>query len=224
MIVLGGLVFRSKVGALAHVRHILAAHVPGDRLVGGEAAVILGALQRHPACSDKVGPGVCGVGIYSNGSTRSGHGFGVERLDGTVARFSYHRCFEAAVRSHADRVLEAFRHTVRPHILLWRDRVFMASGGQMNCPETGESIDPQRCHVDHAGPTFAGLVNSFLLNEGAAMDSIKVAMPQDMDVETTLADAYQKLRWIRFHNSHCRLRIMSVEGHKRRHVPSHYLA
>ncbi len=95
------------------MRQIKDAHAPGDFLTGDETVEVLDALQRHPACAEKVGFGVRRVGLYSNGDTRSGYGFSVERVDGTVARFSYHVGGDdlAERRPHADVVAGASPQT-----------------------------------------------------------------------------------------------------------------
>jgi len=175
---------------------------------------VLDALQRHPACAEKVGFGVRRVGLYSNGDTRSGYGFSVERVDGTVARFSYHVCFAAQRRGHAGRVLEAFRQAVRPSILLWRDRTFTKHGGWMNCPITDTPINSRACHVDHISPSFAKLVADFLVGEGLVLEKIMVEVSHGVQVEAVLSDPALPARWKRFHNQNVTLRILSIEGHR----------
>lgn len=213
-IVLGNRVFLSKARAEEHLRQLKDAYGPGDYLIGDEAAVVLDALQRHPACAEKVGLGVRRVGLYSNGATCSGYGFGVERVDGTVARFSYHVCFAAQRRGHTDRALEAFRQAVRSHILLWRDRTYLKHGGQMSCPVTGARIDLQVCHVDHVSPSFGELVMIFLAGEGLGLEEVPVKISHGVQVEAVLLNPDLLRRWVRFHNQNVTLRIVSVEGHR----------
>ncbi|MDR3535737.1 MAG: DUF3223 domain-containing protein [Acetobacteraceae bacterium] len=213
-VVLGGKVFSAKSKAEEYVRQIKDAHKPGDFLTGGEAAVVLDALQRHPGCAEKVGLGVQRVGIYGNGETRSGHGFGVERVDGTVTRFSYHICFAAQRRNHVDRAYEAFRQAVRRAILKWRNNTFNKHGGQIYCPIMGTRVDPKCCHVDHLPPSFADLVTAFLATEGLTIDNVAVEISHGEQVEAVLSDPKLRLRWIRFHNQNVKLRIMSIEGHR----------
>jgi Protein of unknown function (DUF3223) len=92
-VVLGTRTFSSKAKAEEYVRQIKEAHQPGEFLTGEQAILVLSALQWHLSCAEKVGLGVRRVGLYWNGESRSGFGFGVERVDGSVARFSYHVCF-----------------------------------------------------------------------------------------------------------------------------------
>ena len=213
-VVLGDKTFQSKSKARECLREIKDAHKPGDFLSGEETATVLDALQRHPACSEKVGLGVRRVGLYGNGETRSGYGFGVERVDGTVARFSYKICFEAARRSPIDRAHEAFRQAVRPAILTWRDKTFQKQGGRILCPITGTPVDPKHCHVDHESRSFVDLVADFLAAECLVIEDVAVAISQ---VEARLSDSELRQRWIRFHNKNCKLRIVSVEGHRLHH-------
>jgi hypothetical protein len=214
LIVLGGKTFLAKSKAEEYVRQIREAHKPGDFLTGEEAAVVLDALQLHPGCAEKVGLGVKRVGIYGNGETRSGHGFGVERVDGTVARFSYHVCFAAKRRSHLDRVNEAFRQAVRRHILRWRDNTFSKLGGQIFCPIMGTPVDPKHCHVDHLAPSFVELVTTFLATEGLSIENVATEVSHGEQVEAVLSDPELRQRWIRFHNKNVKLRVVSVEGHR----------
>ena len=216
-VALGGRVFPSKAGAEEHLRQTKDAHSPGDFLVGDDALAVLDALQRHPACSEKVGLGVRRIGLYGNGDSRSGYGFGVERVDGTVARFSYHFCFAAQRRGHADRAPEAFRHVVRPYILRWRDRTFAKHGGRMVCPVTGALMDPQACHVDHVSPSFAQLIADFLVGEELALQEVLAKMSHGAQVEAVLSDPGLLARWVRFHNQSVILRIVSIEGHRLHH-------
>ena len=214
---LGGKMFPSKSKAEEYVRQIRDAHKPGDFLAGEEAAVVLDALQRHPGCAEKVGLGVRRVAIYGNGETRSGYGFGVERVDGTVARFSYHTCFEAQRRNHIDRAHEAFRQAVRRAILKWRDNTFRKHGGRIVCPITCAPVDQKCCHVDHLPPAFADLVTAFLAVEGLTIEDVLVEISHGAQVEAVLSDPELRQRWIRFHNGNVKLRIVSVEGHRLHH-------
>ena len=216
-VVLGHKAFPSKAKAEEHLRQIKDSHAPGDFLTSDDAVAVLDALQRHPACAEKIGLGVRRVGLYSNGGTRSGYGFGVERVDGTVARFSYHACFAAERRGHEDRVLEAFRQAVRPSILRWRDNTFAANGWLINCPVTGDIIDPKACHVDHVSPAFAELVTAFLTGEELLLEQIMVEVTHGAEVEAVLSNPELQQRWIRFHNPRVKLRIVSVEGHRLHH-------
>jgi hypothetical protein len=215
--VLGGKVFSSKAKAEEHLRQIKDAHSPGEFLSGEEAVTVLDALQRHPGCAEKVGLGVRRVGLYGNGETRSGHGFGVERVDGTVARFSFRMCFQAERRSHTDRVHEALRQAVRPYVLRWRDNTFAKHGGRISCPITGAPVDPKCCHVDHLPPVFADVVAAFLSSDGLAVEDVAVEISHGDQVEAILSDPELRQRWIRFHNRSVKLRIVSVDGHRLHH-------
>lgn len=217
LIELGGEVFSSKSEAEAFVRAIKDAYKPGDFLTGKDDAVIRAALQRHPGCSEKVGLGIRRIGIYRNGKTLSGHGFGVERVDGTVEQFSYRNCFDANRRDNRDRVSEAFRQAVRTAILTWRDNTFNKHDGKVLCPIVGTRVDPKCCHVDHTSPSFAELVKEFLSSEGLDTDEIGVEIAHGAQVEAVISDIEIRKRWIRFHNSRVSLRIVSVEGHRLHH-------
>lgn len=217
LIELGGKVFSSKSKAEAFVRCIKDAHEPGDFLAGEEDVVIRAALQRHPGCSEKVGLGIRRVGVFGNGETRSGHGFGVERVDGTVARFSYRNCFDANRRKNKDRVSEAFRQAVRSAILTWRDNTFNKHEGKILCPIVGTRVDPRCCHVDHTSPSFADLIKQFLAAEGLDIDEVGIAISHGSQVEAVISDVKLRERWVRFHNSRVSLRIVSVEGHRLHH-------
>lgn len=217
LIDLGGKVFSSKTKAEAFVRSIKDAHVPGDFLTGEEDAAIRAALQRHPGCAEKVGLGIRRIGIFGNGETRSGHGFGVERVDGTIARFSYRNCFDASRRENRDRVSEAFRQAVRSAILKWRDNTFTKHDGRITCPITNVPVDPKCCHVDHTSPSFAELVKEFLASESLEIDEVGVEISHGSQVEAVIADIEMRKRWVQFHNCKVSLRIVSVEGHRLHH-------
>jgi hypothetical protein len=217
LIHLGGKVFSSKSKAEAFVRSINDAHVPGEFLTGKEDAAIRAALQRHPGCAEKVGLGIRRIGIFGNGDTRSGHGFGVERVDGTIARFSYRNCFDANRRENRDRVSEAFRQAVRSAVLKWRDNTVTKHEGRMLCPIARTPIDPKRCHVDHTSPSFAELVKEFLSTEGLEIDEVGVEISDGSQVEAVISDIEIRNRWIQFHNRKVSLRIVSVEGHRIHH-------
>lgn len=216
-VVLSGKTFSSKKSAEAFLREIKDRHRPGEFLSDDETAIVLAALRRHPACSEKIGLGVRRVGLYSNGGTRSGYGFGIEQIDGSIARFSYHECFAAQRRPHSDRVLEALRHAVRPYILRWRDATFEKHGGHMTCPVTGTPIQLGKCHVDHESPAFVELVSSFLINKRLEIDSVTITVTHDHQVEAILSDHDLKTCWIKFHNKNCKLRLVSIDGHRLQH-------
>lgn len=217
MVEVGPLSFSSKARAVEHVRAIKDRTSPGNFLSGEDAAVVLGALQRHPDCASKVGLGVRRIGVFANGETRSGAGFGVERVDGTVARFSYKVCFSGEKRSNADRAREAFRQAVRSAILRWRDNTFSKHGGHIQCAITNELVNPQACHVDHEKPGFSDILGSFLAQEGIRIDEVRIEVSDGEQVEAVLSDKDFRTRWVRHHNKNVRLRILSVEGHRIHH-------
>ena len=214
---LAGKTFESKAAARGYLRQIKERYDIGSYLNDEDTAVVAAAVQRHPQAASKVGFGIRAIGIFANGPTLSGQGFGIVRVDGTIARFSYKQCFESQLRSKTDRVQEASRQAVRPSILLWRDKTFEKHKYEIICPLTKERVDPQACEVDHKGTNFLELVNCFLKSEGAAIEEVEIEITDGHQVEAVLRDSLFKRRWIKYHNTNCSLRVLSVGGHRRHH-------
>lgn len=209
--------FPSKAAAEAHVRAIKDAYEPGSFLSDEDAEVVLAALQRHPDCASKTGCGVRRIGVFANGKTLSGRGFGVERVDGTIARFSYKVCFAAKNRSHADRVREAFRNAVRPFIFRWRENVFQKNGGLVRCDISGALVEVGNCHVDHLDPPFEAILKGFLSNEGLHDKQVDISITDEQPVEAVLSNEGLARRWVSYHNARVKLRILSPEAHRQHH-------
>jgi hypothetical protein len=215
---LGPKSFSSKTAAKAYVRSIKDAYKVGTYLSDEDMKVVLAALEMHPDCVSKTGSGVAKIGVVGNGESLQGKGFVAERVDGTTARFSYKICFEAKKRSHADRVSEACRNAVRPYIFRWRDNMFKRNGGFVRCELSGSLIEVNDCHVDHFNPSFEKILIDFWANEGFDDGrNVNVSITDGPQVEAVLSDEELASRWIRFHNSRVRLRIVSAEAHRQHH-------
>lgn len=86
----GGLQFAKKGDALAYLKAMLNAYKPGDRVSDADAAVLRGALDRHPEAATKIGQGIDHFMVRS--ADYGTQCFWVVRDDGTTERFSYSSC------------------------------------------------------------------------------------------------------------------------------------
>ena len=120
-------------------------------------------------------------------------------------------------RASRDRLAEAFRGAVRPYIFRWAQRQFASNGGSLKCPLTGERVTIGTSHVDHV-TSFHALIDAFLAAEGIDADAVAYDTANDATTpEAVLADQELERRWVRFHNSQVKLRIVSVRGHRDQH-------
>lgn len=202
-----GLVFTTKAAAKAHFSTMLRSHAVGDELSVVEAAQLAGLIERHPSRDEKVGAGIAAFTVMRE-ERYGGQCFGVRRVDGTCAHFSFYECITAS--SHRAKVLSAARAAVDDDVADFRARVF---GGNRNavvsCAVTGVEISWDGAHVDHAPPTFLELVDSW--RGTRAWDDIPVADNGDTRVGSDLLPADRE-SFLLHHRRHARLRMVSIKA------------
>ncbi len=66
--------------------------------------------------------------------------------------------------------------------------------------------------MDHADPTFRMLVDQFILSEGITLETLAVSPTTDGSTENYLMDGDIAKRWVIYHATHARLRVVSIQA------------
>tara|TARA_B100001989_G_C24541151_1_gene467630 strand:+ start:1882 stop:2178 length:297 start_codon:yes stop_codon:yes gene_type:complete len=89
---IGGMSFDRKGDALSFMKNMLNKYSPEEKVDEIDSKFLSSAILRHPEADDKIG-----VGIKHFFVRRADYGtkcFWLERIDGTVERFSYKYCID----------------------------------------------------------------------------------------------------------------------------------
>lgn len=205
-------VFKTKKELADRVRGILYAYREGETLNMFDFVFMEDLLQRHPSAVQKVGCGVASMYVQTNriygGNTR---GFWLMRTDGSKTDFSFLECLSPS--SQTKKVKSAFRTAIEPYTMHFKEEFFMGKVGRIDtCSITGETISFGNSHVDHKPPfTFEKIFNDFVDFHNIDINSIEIyGTTQDRVLQDELIDMDLRDKWVRFHNQHAVLRVISA--------------
>lgn len=220
---LGHCIFTSKKAATDAVQDLLWKHELGNqqamRVSDEDEAILRDLIELSPEKAEKVGPGIRYFEVRRNGIGLKGQGFVIVRVDGSAVDFSYRRMITGKVITPRENFIRACRHAVQPFINEEKER-FFAEAERPTCCITGDKLKKEECEVDHAPPyTFALIVEGFVAMNRIDMDDPDlVYKPKDgasvVHVLPMLADPMMRDRFIQFHNTYARLRVISIRANQ----------
>lgn len=205
-----GRIFASKDAVRKECQRILHETPIHAALDGHDDNFMRALLLRHPSAETKIGAGVSAIYVRKN-PIYGDNAFWLVRTDGTETDFSYRECLRP--RSEAEKVRAALRYSVRDQILDFRTEIF-AGREAILCPITGAVMTINDCHIDHVEPdTFERLADMFISHEGG-IAAFKLRDGSDNEIGRRLSDDNLEVRWRLFHQTHARLRAISIAAHK----------
>lgn len=217
-----GLSFPTKKAATEYFRAMRARYELGERLNEEDSCHMAALLERHPGYEIKVG---CGVKCFVvDRSPEYGTPcFRLIRHDGSSTDFSWVRCVDGELPSHAQEVHAAFRHAVRYDCWRVRDRIIAdhkSADGLIPCAVSGELVRPDDCRLDHRPPmTFQVLVATFLQANNIRYEDVALTPEHDNQEVAEVIDAGLVERFRRFHAGVAQLDLVEKGTHaKQYHV------
>ena len=138
--------------------------------------------------------------------------FWIKREDGTETDISYPSCIDP--RKPIDEIKDACRRAVESIITEYNFKhvyptISDLSGQYIQCPDEAE--------VDHYDMDFVELVNNWVsLNGGEEKVHSKINETEDGSEITEFTDRDLVESFIQYHNSHTHLRLLTIEGNRKR--------
>lgn len=162
--------------------------------------------EMHPYADEKLSKPVIGVRRY-NRYGHQGNNLLLMYADGSSLPFSWNKCCKGKKSSDGVSVKTALRAAVADQTSAVMDAAF-AKSDTIVCPMSGEVISRRSAHVDHAPPKFADLVQAWLIDRDIQLDD--VALADDPQGGQLLAPGEERDSWMRFHERHAVLRVVSA--------------
>jgi hypothetical protein len=188
-----------KKEAKARCHEIVERTANGQMVSDEDAAFLHWLLDRHPCAADKIGVGVAGFTVEAIGmATR---GFMLHRFDGSSTDFSYYKCITSP--SEVGLARKAMRRAVVDQVIEFKRA--SAARGTLVCAVTGEILDWDSAHVDHAPPIFVTLADQWAEHVGG-YTAIQLLPTEDGELGRCMADPEP---WAAFHRDRAELRIVS---------------
>lgn len=208
-ITIAGRTFNTKSELRDYIRSIVASYENEDPLDGPDTTFVEALiLYGHPQAETKIGPGIDYVIVRRNPVYTSTRGFHLFRVDGTDTDVSWTECLKPT--PHYKKVIRALRVLVEPQTMAFKQR-FFDENGSVPCPLTGEWITFLSSHVDHVPPlTFDVLVDRFCREFAVDLNAVLLRneLADNVYVDE-LGDDELAERWVRFHDEHAVLRVVS---------------
>jgi len=196
------------------LRAILQAHAPGTALSGEEEKLVLSVCRKYMTDYKGTAPPVRirvelqpfgryheFQAVFEDGSTES---FGYKKA------IKYHLTGERPKPTRSD-VMRAFRGAIAYQVLAFKDRC-RARDGSLRCEITGRQCADSEVHVDHVGPTFAELVESYCQEQGRDLMSFVIVPAREGGYR--LAERGVFWDFAAYHRKHARLRLLHRDVHK----------
>lgn len=206
---LGTEIFRTKEEANAYIQRILYRYSDGQELDEDDLAFMIEVLQHHPRADEKIGAGIRGIRVQKEAQWGTMQ-FAVIRTDRSSTDFSFKKCLYPVSKLQVFK--KACRDLVANRIKQFRYGQFSRSeSGTLVCPITGEAMTRLGSHVDHIPPqTFDALVDQFIAEQNLDVEAVEITGLADGEMRKGFADASLAQRWLRFHQKHARLRVVSA--------------
>jgi hypothetical protein len=207
LVIVGNLRFGTKLAAKEWVRNLVARYPDGAVLNQDDTVFLKDLLELHPRVDEKVGSGVHSFIIDTNWEYSNTRTIFINRTDGSRTDFSWVKCIDGETSDQLQ--MQALRVAVMDQIIGFKQSQLL-SARPITCPETGEQLSWQHCHVDHCAPdTFERLVADWLLSEGITIEQVAISPSRDISFHRKLTNEAQRQSWWNFHNSRKRLRLLS---------------
>jgi hypothetical protein len=209
---LDGKTFRTQKAAIACLQGILN-RVPLGQMLDAEATRLLCSLVKaHPDYESKVGVGIQGFEVHKDNEWGTTRHFVIVRTDGSRTDFSYRKCLTPPTTLMLFK--QACRHAIAEQIVRFRDQeLARLDGAAFVCPVLGLHVGPDRVHVDHEPPrTFEWLVSTFVATAQIDVDTVVLSGLGDNEIRKGVADSALRERWLLFHETHARLRLVSRQA------------
>lgn len=209
--------------ALSHFKEMLARYADNDVIADrSDHDDLIALLERFDGVEfdqpSKIGVGVSEFirkrNVFDGFSTPS---FWVRRVDDSETDFSYIWAVKGEPKSNAQEFYDACRATVNADLVAAKRNHFKIYGdatGRVPCELTGELIQIDQAHIDHAYPTFGHLVVAFRAVRGWQRDIPLgvLSAPADCQATTSFVDPAVSLSFADFHHSVALLRIVSARA------------
>lgn len=208
---LGDRDFATKTELTEFIKSVLAGSPLNTPLGEDVANVLRDLFALHPDAEAKMRAGIERIEVRVNGEfARNSQGFWIVRADGTETDISYKKCLDGEA-AYRNQFIRACRATIRPHIDHFRNEFFRHSP-MPTCCLTGQPLRPETCHVDHAPPyTFERIIEAFVTLNGLDLDAPGLCVNGvDGWLLPMIADDILRDRFVQFHNTFARLRVISA--------------
>lgn len=205
-ITVGKMEFAAAKFATEYVRRLVARYPDNAVANQADTEFLTDLLELHPRCEEKVGCGVRAFKFKTNPEYTNTRTIFIVRTDGSETDFSWTKCIDGETPERLKRA--ALRHAVAEQILDFKREAL--SRGRVVCPETGEDLSWDFCHVDHCAPnTFDKLINDWLAAAELTLDSIEISPSRDSSFNRVLTNKVQCESWREFHRQRKQLRLLS---------------
>ena len=213
MLVIGGESFPCAAAAERRIRDILSRYARAasmERIGGADRAFVEGLIARHRRADRIIDCGIAHVCVQRVPFAEHLRRFVVIRRDGSWRDFSWRKCLHPT--DALDDVRRICRRLVADQVCAFARQFWREHPHGARCPILGESMAPKDAHVDHAPPSFAELVQTWLAEERLEPDDIEIVYRADYGGRSEFADPLLAERWRAFHREHARLRVVSAQA------------
>lgn len=207
---IGNEVFKTKKDLLAKLKGMLHAAELGVELGEPEHSFLMEMLKRHPEGKKKVGPGVRAFRVTT--SEYKNRCFEVIRVDGTETDFSYTKCVTEP--TPLTELTKALRKAVERQLWEAKEKVFLWDE-TIACPVSGVTMTREQAVVEYEEPnSFEWIVEEFCILERLKKEGLPIGPSPEGGI--VLTDPALEARWLAFHESKAKFRVMSAASQKNR--------
>lgn len=169
-------------------------------------------IKRHPEAEKKIG---CGIKrLYKAPTDKGTSCFWIERLDSTKTDFSYGKAITSKNKSLEQEFKDACRNAVELSLKASKEKFFKEYADENGCVECEVSktkVAVYESHLDHKKPlTFEVIVETFIKANKIEVTEDMLSLGKDGQFQTEFRDLEIKERFIKYHASVAKLRIIKA--------------
>lgn len=167
----------------------------------------------YPGWSEKAPAPVVSATVVTHEGSRV---FRMRLASGETIEPSLRKAFEPALASPSKKAIAALRAAAQEDCCIpYRNAYFAREevDGMAPCELTGTWCTPADTDVDHIAPdTFAAILGDFVALEGIRLEDVPLH-PREDGRGSTLAPSPLRDRWLTYHRSRAKLRVIARETH-----------
>ena len=209
--------FKNKGEAAANAKRILYCYPLGEIITECDKEFLDCLINNHPESETKIGCGISGFMVRENVQWKAQRMFVLIRNDGTSTDFSYLKCLHQ--KDKLSKFREACRRVVVNDVLAFKNHIYgvaKLSGEPVLCSITGQPVEPEAAHVDHAPPnTFRAIVTEFIDKERIDVGAVALSGAEDNTYGSRINDPNLAKAFRAFHASAANLRITTASANLR---------
>lgn len=199
--------FRTKNSAIEEAQRRINKYEQGENLSVNDEMFFASLFTLHSEYDKKKGAGIDHIKVELD--FHNNRCLYIHRVDGSNTDCSWRHCIQPASLKQV--VSTSFRRAVKERVIAFKN---LQLRQHAVCPILGTTLLHENSHVSYDPPSFDELLADFLSKKGITYGDIKLTNPNpdDDDQRGILSATDLASDWVRYHEKHASLKLISAKA------------